>query len=74
METIRDWKDEWIKTNGKTDDLEVLIRYNNEDEDIYEGSFVDIPKDLEEKKVINYSKILTSTVPERIGAYILKIG
>lgn len=74
METIKDWKDKWIKTNGKTDDLEVLIRYNNENEDIYEGSFVDIPKDLEEKKVINYSKILTSTISKRIGAYILKIG
>jgi len=73
METIKDWKDEWMKTNGKTNDLEVLIRYN-EDENIYEGNFVDIPKDLEEKKVINHSKILASTIPERIGAYILKIG
>lgn len=47
-ETIKEWKDEWIETNGKTDELE-------------------------EKKVVNSAKIIDSTVPDRIGAYSLKI-
>jgi hypothetical protein len=72
-ETIRDWKIEWIETNGKTDGLEVLISYGNSDGYIYEGSFSNIPEELEEKKVIKCSKVLDSTVPARIGAYSLKI-
>lgn len=70
-ETIKEWKNEWIETNGKTDELEVLI--SNSDEYIYEGSFFNIPEELEEKKVIGYSKILDSSVFARIGAYSLKI-
>lgn len=74
-ETIKEWKDEWIETNGETDELEVLISYNNSDSDgyIYEGSFANIPEELEEKKVVNSGKILDSTVLDRIGAYSLKI-
>lgn len=72
-ETIKEWKDEWIETNGETNELEVLISYINSDKYIYEGSFANIPEELEEKKVVNSSKILDSTVPDRIGAYSLKI-
>jgi hypothetical protein len=34
---------------------------------------VNIPKELEEKKVISSGKILDSTVPARKGAYSLEI-
>lgn len=75
-ETIKEWKNEWIETNGKTNELEVVISNSNLDNlapYIYEGSFVNIPKGLEEKKVIASGKILDSSVPARIGAYALKI-
>jgi hypothetical protein len=74
-ETIKEWKNEWIETNGETDELEVLISYSNSDLDgyIYEGSFADIPEELEEKKVVEWGKILDSTVPARIGSYSLEI-
>jgi hypothetical protein len=73
--TIKEWKNEWIETNGETDELEVLISYSNSDTDgyIYEGSFVKIPTELEENKVISWGKVLDSTVPARVGAYSLKI-
>ena len=70
--TIKDWKDEWIETNGKTDELEVTIS-DNSDDLAYEGSFADIPKALEEMKVISSGRILDSTVKNRIGAYTLTI-
>lgn len=69
-ETIKDWKDEWIETNGKTDELEVIISDSELGDTapyIYEGSFVGIPKVLEEKKVISSGRILDSTVKDRIG-------
>ncbi len=74
-ETIKEWKNEWIETNGHTDELEVLICYSNSYSDgyIYEGSFENIPEELEEKKVVDWGKILDSTVPARRGAYSLKI-
>lgn len=70
-ETVKEWKDEWLETNGKTDELEVII--SEGESDVYEGSFSDIPKKLEEKKVISSGTILDSTIHERIGAYKLKI-
>ncbi len=74
-DTIKEWKSEWIETNGETNELEVLISNTNSDTDgyIYEGSFANIPEELEEKQVVDWGKVLTSTVPERIGAYSLKI-
>lgn len=75
-ETIGEWKVEWINTNGKTDELEVLIIDSKLDTMapyIYEGSFAKIPKQLEEKKVIHWGKILESSVRDRIGAYSLTI-
>lgn len=75
-ETIREWKKEWIETNGETDEVEVLITNSKLEESqpyIYEGSFKNIPEELEEKKVIDWGKILDSSVPARIGAYSLKI-
>lgn len=74
--TIKEWKDEWIETNGKTDELEVLITdssLSDLESYIYEGSFVDIPEYLEDKKVVSSGKVLTSTVKDRIGAYSLTI-
>lgn len=72
-ETIGDWKKEWIDTNGKTNDLEVLIRFNNSDGYIYEGSFFNIPEEFEVKKVVNCSRVLDSTIKARIGAYVLEV-
>jgi len=73
-ETVKEFKDEWIETNGKTDELEVVIADSKIDSSyIYEGSFVNIPIELEDKSVIDYAKIINSTVPERIGAYSLTI-
>ena len=75
-ETIKDWKKEWIETNGKTEDLEVLIKDSSLDDFapcIYEGSFVNIPESLEEKKVIEWGQVCDSSIPNRIGAYSLTI-
>jgi hypothetical protein len=75
-DTVKEWKDEWIETNGETTDLEVLIKDGNLDDlapYVYEGSFIEIPKELEWKKVIDSGKILDSSVPARIGAYSLTI-
>lgn len=75
-ETIKDWQEEWIETNGKTNELEVLIENISLGEYspcIYEGSFVDIPAELYEKKVIEWGQVIDSSEPERIGAYTLTI-
>ena len=75
-ETVKEWKDEWIETNGKTNELEVLITDSSLDDMspyIYEGSFNNIPEALEGKKVISNGKILDSSVPDRIGAYSLTL-
>lgn len=58
-ETLKNWKTEWIETNGKTDGIEVLISYNSSDEYIYEGSFSNIPEELEAKKSSNTARFLT---------------
>ena len=75
-ETVKEWKKEWIDTNGETNELEVSIKDSSLDEFtslIYEGSFAGIPKKLEEKKVVDWGKICNSSVPERVGAYSLTI-
>ncbi len=75
-ETVGEWKKEWIDTNGETNELEVVIKsskLSNGAAYIYEGSFVNIPELLEEKKVITWGKILDSSIPDRIGAYSLTI-
>lgn len=75
-ETVREWKDEWIETNGKTDELEVLIKDSSLDDFapyLYEGNFAGIPIELEEKKVIGSGKILDSSIAARIGTYSLII-
>ena len=74
-ETLRDWRRDWLETNGQTDGVEVLI---SEGDDafkpyVYEGSFKDISEELLDRKVIKCGKILESSVPERIGAYLLTI-
>lgn len=74
--TIKDWKDEWKETNGITDELEVVIKDCALPElhpYIYEGSFHNIPEELEVKKVIDWAKIVESSIPDRIGAYSLSI-
>lgn len=78
-ETLADWRKEWIKANGETHELEVLIC---EDEPngvdplvpyVYQGSFADIPQKLLDRKVVGSGKIESSSLPERIGAYSLTI-
>lgn len=73
---LRDWQRDWIAANGKTSDLEVVIKDSSLDDFaayIYEGSFAGIPEELLERKVIDWGQIAASTVPERIGAYALDI-
>lgn len=73
-ETLKEWRDEWIATNGETYGLEVLIMDRNIDGVyIYEGNFAGIPIEFLERKVIENSKVLDSSVPERRGAYVLII-
>lgn len=74
-ETLRDWKRDWIESNGETDEIEALISEGNDTLNpyIYEGSFKDIPEELLDRKVIHCGQILDSTVPERVGAYSLTI-
>lgn len=75
-ETVKDWKKEWLEKNGITNETEVLIEDSSLDSMepyIYEGSFAKIPNKLEDKKVRECAKICNSSVPERIGAYVLVI-
>lgn len=75
-ETVKDWQDEWINTNGLTHDLEVVITDRSQDivrSELYSGSFADIPPELFDKKVIEDWRIIASSVPERIGAYSLNV-
>ena len=54
-ETIKEWRDEWIETNGPTGELEVVITDTSRDisrDELYSGSFADIPPELLDKKVI----------------------
>lgn len=75
-ETLRDWKRDWIDQVGETHGLEVLIKDSRLDDFapyIYEGSFIDIPEELLDIKVIDYGQIVESSKPERNGAYSLTI-
>ena len=75
-ETIKDWRSEWIQTNGPTDELEVVITDSSLDafhSEVYSGSFAEIPEQLYEKQVIEYWRIIASSVPEREGAYSLMV-
>lgn len=73
---IRDWRDEWIATNGQTDELEVVIKDHTLDlmeSYIYEGSFAGIPDEILDKRVIETARIVASSVQERTGAYSLMV-
>lgn len=73
-ETIKEWRDEWIETNGLTKELEVVITDTSQDisrDELYSGSFAEIPPELLNKKVIENWRIIASSVPERVGAYSL---
>ena len=75
-ETVREWQEEWIGTNGLTHELEVIISDSSLEAfrtEVYSGSFADIPPELFEKQVIENGKINASTGPERIGAYSLLV-
>lgn len=75
-ETVRGWRDEWIETNGYTEDLEVVISdssLGNQDSYAYEGSFRHIPECLLHRRVIQCGQILESSVEERNGAYSLTV-
>lgn len=73
-ETLKEWRDEWIATNGKTNKFEVIIKDRSiDDVYIYEGNFAGIPVKLLERKVVENGKILDSSVQERRGAYLLTI-
>lgn len=68
---LQDWKNDWIAANGETNELEVVVKKG--EMEIYEGSFKDIPEELLDREVIDYSQIITSSMPERNGAYSLTI-
>lgn len=75
-ETLKDWRRDWVETNGETNELEVVIKDSKLDDlapYVYEGSFVGIPDNLLDKKVIDCGQIVESSVPERNGAYTLTI-
>ena len=75
-ETIKEWRDEWIETNGPTGELEVVITDISQEiarSELYSGSFADIPPELLDKKVIENWRIIASSVPERVGAYSLTV-
>lgn len=75
-ETIKEWRDEWIETNGLTHELEVVISDGSREwfrSEIYSGSFADIPPELFDKKVIENGRIIASSISERSGAYSLNV-
>lgn len=72
MKTVGEWRDEWLKDYGKSDEIEVVIMDNKEDvEDVflYEGSFFGIPCGFFNKRVLQIGRIVASSVAEREGAY-----
>lgn len=75
-EMLKDWRDEWIQTNGVTDALEVVISDSTLDGSasyVYEGSFAQMPDGLLLRKVIQCNRIVASSIKERNGAYALTI-
>lgn len=54
---VRDWQRDWIRDNGRTDELEVIIAKSDGDE-IYCGNFAGIPKYELDKKVKAEGQIL----------------
>ena len=74
-ETLKEWKNEWIDTNGETNELEVVINDSSLTvlSEIYAGSFKFIPNSLLDKKVTKVAQIVTSSIKDRIGAYSLTI-
>lgn len=71
-EIVKDWRKDWIEANGETNEFEVEIR-NSSETVIYGGSFAEIPEELWIQKVKEHGKIMDSSVPNRIGAYVLTI-
>ena len=71
--TVRDWQRDWIRDNGKTDEMEVILVDRNDNE-LYCGSFIGIPEKLLERTVAEHGVILSSTDPARNGLFNLKIS
>lgn len=75
-ETVKDWRNDWIKSNGKTVGLEVIIRRLEKNVNwrgVYEGNFADIPEEYLDQKVIEHYQILASTDTGRERVYVLGI-
>lgn len=74
--TVKDWKDSWFEVNGESDSFEVIINDSGAEAfsvSLYAGSFKDIPADLLGADVLQSSRILDSSAPERVGAYLLTV-
>lgn len=77
MKKIKDWVDKWIEQAGtqKEDDDVMMIIEDVDDSNhrIYEGHFLDTPKELYEYEVVEKGQIIDSTEKRRIGAYVLGV-
>lgn len=71
---VKDWVNQWIEQFGtkKADDDVLLIIFDGE-KTIYEGHFLDVPKNFYDYKVFTVSNCLASTDKRRIGAYWLEV-
>lgn len=72
-ETVGEFQEEWIKTNGETDGLEVLLQTEDSDYYLYKGCFAGIPEEFLDRKVLRYGQVMASSIPEHAGAYKLTI-
>ena len=70
--TVRDWQRDWIRDNGQTDDFEVVLSEDS-GEEIYSGSFKNIPDSELDKDVLYWGRVADTSAPERIGAYRLVV-
>lgn len=73
---IGDWKNAWNEFYADAEGLTVIIRDSSLKEGaetIYEGPIEQISETLEQKKVLEVSRIIDSIVQERKGACCLVI-
>lgn len=78
MTIIKDWIERWIEqfgTKKKENDDVILITkdYYNDDKNIYEGHFLDAPEEMHSYKIIEKSRIINSSNPHRINAYVFSV-
>lgn len=78
MTTIKDYVDQWIELFGtKKDDYDVMLVIEDVDDSnhsIYEGHFLDVPKEMYDFDIVEKNRILASSDNKRMGAYVFSVS